>query len=95
MQENIEMKMRILTRVTASDDDSYDADNPDSSDEEDNGDFMARCMSLTYNVEIGELHERDKFTWIDSKGVGRSKTSSLEDKKLKQLDFKFKLNHIK
>ena len=95
VQENIEMKMRILTRVTASDDDSFDEDNINSSDEEDNGDFMARCVSLSYNVEIGELHERDKFSWIDSKGVGRSKTASLEEKKLKQLDFKFKLNHIK
>ena len=95
VQENIEMKMRILTRVTASEDDSFDEDDQNSSDEEDEGDFMARCQSLTYNVEIGELHERDKFTWIESKGVGRSNSRSLEDKKLKQLDFKFKLNHIK
>ena len=87
--------MRVLSRLTASDEDSFDEDNLNSSDEEDEGDFMARCQSLTYNVEIGELHERDKFTWIESKGVGRSGARSLEDKKLKQLDFKFKLNHIK
>lgn len=89
--------MRLVTRVTASDDDSYDEDEVGSSDEEDNGDFMARCASLTYNVEIGELHERDKFTWIESKGVGRrhANNGTLEEKKFKQLDFKFKLNHIK
>jgi len=87
--------MRLVSKVTASEDDSYDEDNLGSSDEEDNGDFMARCQSLTYNVEIGELHERDKFTWTESKGMGRRSTTNLEDKKLKQLDFKFKLNHIK
>ena len=95
VQENIEIQMRLVTRVRASDDDSFDEDNLGSSDEEDNGDFMARCQSLTYNVEIGELHERDKFTWIEQKGVGRRNVGTLEDKKLKQLDFKFKLNHIK
>lgn len=87
--------MRLVSKVTASEDDSYDEDDLGSSDEEDNGDFMARCQSLTYNVEIGELHERDKFTWTESKGMGRRSTTNLEDKKLKQLDFKFKLNHIK
>ena len=66
MQENIEMQMRIASRVTWSDEDSFDEEAQNSSDEEDQGDFMARCMSLTYNVEIGELHERDKFTWIES-----------------------------
>ena len=87
--------MRLVSRVTPSDDDSFDEDEENSSDEEDNGDFMARCQSLTYNVEIGELHERDKFTWIETRGVGRRNARSLEEKKLKQLDFKFKLNHIK
>jgi len=24
-------------------------------------DLLEDCISLTYNVEIGELHERDKF----------------------------------
>ena len=65
VQENIEMQMRLVSRIRASDDDSFDEDNLGSSDEEDNGDFMARCQSLTYSVEIGELHERDKFTWIE------------------------------
>ena len=87
--------MRIVSRVTASEDDSFDEDDVNSSDDEDNGDFMTRCQSLTYNVEIGELHERDKFSWIETKGVGRQNIGTLEDKKFKQLDFKFKLNHIK
>ena len=95
VQENIEMQMCIVTRVTASEDDSFDEQNDGSSDEEDNGDFMARCQGLTYNVEIGELHERDKFTWVESRGVSRRKLSVLEEKKLKSFDFKFKLNHIK
>ena len=43
VQENIEMQMRLVSRVRASDDDSFDEDNLGSSDEEDNGDFMARC----------------------------------------------------
>ena len=83
VQENIEMQMKIVSRVTASDDDSFDEDEANSSDEEDQGDFMARCQSLTYSVEIGELHERDKFTWVETKGVGRRNASTLEDKKLK------------
>ena len=87
--------MKLVSKITASDEDSYDEDDLNSSDEEDNGDFMARCQSLTYNVEIGELHERDKFTWVENKGVGRRNNTTLENKKLKQLDFKFKLNHIK
>ena len=55
---------------------------------------MARCESLSYTVEIGELHERDKFSWIEDK-VSRRGHNSLQDKKLRKLDFNFKLNHIK
>lgn len=35
--------MRIVSRVTASEDDSFDEDDVNSSDDEDNGDFMTRC----------------------------------------------------
>ena len=35
VQENIEMQMKIVSRVTASDDDSFDEDEANSSDEED------------------------------------------------------------
>ena len=55
---------------------------------------MARCQSLTYNVEIGELHERDKFNWIINK-TGKSGGSGLLDRKSKTIDFRFRMNHIK
>lgn len=45
------------------------SDNSDEYDE-DEGNFMARCQSLSYNVEIGELHERDRFSWIENKTSG-------------------------
>ena len=28
-------------------------------------DFIDDCISLTYNVEIGELYESDKYSWIE------------------------------
>lgn len=70
---------------------------------------MDNCISLTYNVEIGELHERDKYTWVESLGLTNAKNSinqknknnyDYEDddiifKKIKVLDFEFKMNHIK
>ena len=43
VQENIEIQMRLVSVLTASEDDSCDEDDVNSSDEEDNGDFMARC----------------------------------------------------
>ena len=30
--------------------------------------IMDDCISLTYSVEIGELHERDKYSWIEVLG---------------------------
>ena len=84
--------MRIVTQLQASDEDSYDEDN--ESDQEDDGDFMARCESLSYNLEIGELHERDKFSWIENR-VQKKGANSLTEKKFRKLDFNFKLNHIK
>ena len=27
------------------------------------------CVSLMYTVEIGELHERDKYQWIEPMGA--------------------------
>jgi cupin superfamily acireductone dioxygenase involved in methionine salvage len=58
--------------------------------------FLDDAISLTYNVEIGELHERDKFSWIDV--INITKNNEDEDilfKKVKFLDFEFKMNHIK
>ena len=64
--------------------------------------LMDGCTSLTYNVEIGELHERDKYTWNEVLGsaqaINRSKLADDEDddeilfKKMKALDFEFKTN---
>ena len=28
-------------------------------------DIMDDCASLTYSVEFGELHERDKYQWVE------------------------------
>ena len=54
---------------------------------------MDLCVSLTYTVEIGEFHERDKFSWTE---VRPKDGESLENvKKIKNLDFEFKMNHIK
>ena len=48
---------------------------------------LEECKNLYYSVEIGELHERDKFSWSELIEVQQSKTKTLE--------FAFKLNHIK
>ena len=59
--------------------------------------LMDDCIGLTYNIEFGELHERDKYTWVEQ----MSNTAPLEEdedvifKKVKHMDFEFKMNHIK
>lgn len=90
VQEAIEMQMKINAVCAPSEDDSDGSD----SDDEDMGNFMHRCQSLSYNVEIGELHERDKFNWVVNK-IGKTGGSGLTDKKAKQIDFRFRMNHIK
>ena len=40
-QENIEMQLRLVSQFTYSEEDSYEEG--DESDEEDYGNFMARC----------------------------------------------------
>jgi len=63
-------------------------------------DIMDYCVSLTYSMEFGELHERDKYQWVE---VINSLTKKQQDeeefdlyfKKMKVLDFEFKMNHIK
>lgn len=49
--------------------------------------ILDECKNLFYSVEIGELHERDKFSWSEMLEVEQNKT--------KKLEFAFKLNHIK
>jgi hypothetical protein len=50
-------------------------------------------VSLTYTVEIGEFHERDKFSWTEVQPKDGTTLEGL--KKIKNLDFEFKMNHIK
>lgn len=83
------MQMRIMATCAPSEEDSED-----SEDDEDMGNFMHRCQSLSYSIEIGELHERDKFTWVVNK-TGKAGGSGLLDRKFKQWDFRFRMNHIK
>lgn len=81
--------MKIVAKCAPSDEDSYGSE----SDDEDEGNFMTWCQSLSYNVEIGELHERDKFHWVVNK-TGKY-SGGLQDKKEKTIDFRFRMNHIK
>lgn len=64
---------------------------------------MDDCVSLTYNIEFGELHERDKYSWVE---IIKNVTLKEEDeneheefdyifKKTKFIDFEFKMNHIR
>ena len=54
------------------------------------------CISLSYNIEIGELHERDKHSWIEMVGYKARQDEDEEYfmKRVKSLDFEFKMNHI-
>ena len=54
-QDKIQIKMQISTEIA--DDDDWD--------DEDDYDLLHRCEMLVFTVEIGELHERDKFTWSE------------------------------
>ena len=59
-------------------------------------DFMDDCVSLTYNVEFGEFHERDKYTWVESLALNKvSEDDEMIFRKNKYMDFEFKMNHIK
>jgi hypothetical protein len=64
-------------------------------------DLIDDCISLTYNVEIGELYESDRYSWIEvpSNTVSINKHAQDDEdiffKKVKSLDFEFKMNHIK
>lgn len=76
VQETIEMQMKIMATCAPSEDDSEDSEDTEDID------FMSRCQSLSYNIEIGENHERDKFNWVVNK-TGKSGGSGLTDKKYK------------
>jgi len=73
-----------------------DQDSYGSEDEMDDFNLMDTCAALTYTVEIGEFHERDKFSWTEVRRHSGEGSESLEGvKKVKNLDFDFKMNHIK
>jgi hypothetical protein len=59
--------------------------------------FMDDCVSLTYLVEFGELHERDKYQWVESiqNSVHADEEDEILFRKTKNMDFEFKMNHIK
>ena len=57
--------------------------------------FLDDAISLIYNIEIGELHERDKFQWIEVITIQQHEDEDILFKKVKFLDFEFKMNHIK
>jgi hypothetical protein len=50
-------------------------------------DIIEDLDTLYYSVEIGELHERDKFKWTERQ--------EFDLPKRKKLEFGFKMNHIK
>lgn len=63
-------------------------------------DIMDDCVSLTYSVEFDELHERDKYQWVEvvkplTNKQQEEKGFDLAFKKMKVLDFEFNMNHIK
>lgn len=62
------------------------------------------CLSLTYNVEIGELYESDKYSWVEVltnniSTINKNGVSQDEEdvffRKIKYMDFEFKMNMIK
>lgn len=67
--------------------------------------LMDDCVSLMYSVEIGELHERDKFQWIEPVSKPTSikqnkKAQELLDQgvvfqRVRSMDIEFGMNHIK
>lgn len=59
--------------------------------------IMDDCVSLTYYLEFGELHERDKYSWVELMNASQA-TDSDEDfifKKVKHMDFEFKMFQIR
>lgn len=67
--------------------------------------MMDDCVSLTYSIEFGELHERDKLQWIEplrkQQPISKNRVEYDDEdediifKKIKFIDFEFKMNHIK
>jgi hypothetical protein len=62
--------------------------------DDDDWDILDRCTSLSVHIEIGETHERDKFSYEIPCRVEKKK-NTVYGKHRKQFDFEFKMNHIK
>ena len=63
-------------------------------DEEDSGEEgesssgpLDKCLFLSYQLDFGELHDRDRLKWQESRDI--------EDLKTKQHNFDFKMNYMK
>jgi hypothetical protein len=47
----------MMVQIEVADDEEWDDDN--------DYDLLDRCLEMNVQIEIGELHERDKFTATD------------------------------
>ena len=66
----------------------------DEWDDDEEYDLLHRCEMLNFSIEIGESHERDKFSWSEATQVVKKKNTSYGSRS-KHFDFEFKMNHIK
>lgn len=57
--------------------------------------LMDDCISLTYYLDFGELHERDKYCWVEAVNTSQDDNDDFSFKKTMHIDFEFKMNHIK
>lgn len=68
-------------------------------DDDNDFDLIDRCEMLFFNVEIGEMHERDKFHWAEhchlQKRRGSGAPNTAYALRSKEIEFDFKMNHIK
>ena len=88
--DKIRMELAVHSVImTDHDDDSIDSDD----DDVEYFNMMDLCVSLTYTLEIGEFHERDKFQWTEVTGGANGTLDGI--KKIQTFDFAFKMNHIK
>lgn len=76
----------MIVQVDIADDEEWDDDN--------DYDLLDRCLEMNVHIEIGELHERDKFTASDLHRLERKK-NTVFGKRSYPFEFEFKMNHIK
>lgn len=83
-QDKIEMQLQV--QLELEDDETFD--------DEDDYDLLHRCLSLDVLLEIGESHDRDKFSWKEAHSLNKKK-NSVFGQRVKECEFEFKMNHIK